>query len=95
MALGFYFDMTACIGCKTCQIACKDKNDLPLGTLYRNIESYETGEFPKPGAYHLSVSCNHCEKPACVEMCPTKQCTSLRMVLFCMMTACVSVVVPA
>ena len=72
MALGFYFDMTACIGCKTCQIACKDKNDLPLGTLYRNTESYETGEFPKPGAYHLSVSCNHCEKPACVEMCPTK-----------------------
>lgn len=71
MALGFYFDMTSCIGCKTCQIACKDKNDLPIGTLYRNISSYETGKFPKPGAFHFSASCNHCEKPACVNYCPT------------------------
>lgn len=69
MALGFYFDMTACIGCKTCQIACKDKNDLPIGILFRNIKSYETGEFPKPGAYHLSLSCNHCGNPACVAAC--------------------------
>lgn len=69
MALGFYFDMTSCIGCKTCQIACKDKNDLPIGTLFRNITSYETGEFPKPGAYHVSMSCNHCGNPACVAAC--------------------------
>ena len=29
--LGFYFDMTCCTGCRCCQIACKDKNDLPRG----------------------------------------------------------------
>lgn len=27
MRNGFCFDMTACIGCRTCQVACKDKND--------------------------------------------------------------------
>ena len=71
MALGFYFDMTSCTGCRTCQIACKDKNDLPIGFLYRHEETYETGAFPAPGVFHLSVSCNHCEKAACVEGCPT------------------------
>ena len=69
MALAFYFDMTSCIGCKTCQVACKDKNDLPIGTLFRHIQSYEVGTFPAVGAFHMSLSCNHCEKPACVEAC--------------------------
>lgn len=71
MALGFYFDMTSCTGCRTCQIACKDKNDLPIGTLYRHEETYETGVYPAPGVFHLSVSCNHCAEAACVEGCPT------------------------
>lgn len=70
MAKGFFFDMTSCIGCKTCQIACKDKNDLPIGTLFRNITSYETGDFPMPGVFHYSTSCNHCGNPACVAACP-------------------------
>ncbi|MEM5817672.1 MAG: 4Fe-4S binding protein, partial [Desulfitobacterium hafniense] len=26
MALGFYFDVNKCIGCRTCQVACKDRN---------------------------------------------------------------------
>jgi anaerobic dimethyl sulfoxide reductase subunit B (iron-sulfur subunit) len=71
MAKGFFFDMTSCIGCKTCQIACKDKNDLPIGTLFRTVMSYETGDFPMPGVFHFSGTCNHCEDPICVKNCPT------------------------
>ncbi|EHQ91499.1 4Fe-4S dicluster domain-containing protein [Desulfosporosinus youngiae] len=70
--LGFYFDMTACIGCRTCQIACKDKNGLKVGTIFREVKTFETGVFPKPGVYHYSGSCNHCANPKCVEGCPTK-----------------------
>lgn len=44
--LGFYFDMDRCIGCKTCQIACKDVNDLKVGTIYRKVAHFETGKFP-------------------------------------------------
>jgi len=68
---GFYFDMTACIGCRTCQIACKDKNNLKPGVLFRQVKTFEVGKFPKADLYHYSGTCNHCENPKCVEGCPT------------------------
>ncbi|WP_417143290.1 4Fe-4S dicluster domain-containing protein [Raoultibacter massiliensis] len=71
MSLGFYYDQTSCIGCLACQVACKDRNNLEPGYLFRQVASYETGAFPAPGYYHYSASCNHCEAPACVANCPT------------------------
>ncbi|MHB8073847.1 4Fe-4S dicluster domain-containing protein [Desulfosporosinus fructosivorans] len=68
---GFYFDMTSCIGCRTCQIACKDKNDLKVGTIFRQTRTFEIGVYPTPGVYHYSSTCNHCANPKCVEGCPT------------------------
>ena len=59
-----------CIGCRTCQVACKDKNDLEVGYLFRRVESFEVGEFPAPATFHYSGACNHCHTPACVEVCP-------------------------
>ncbi len=67
----FYYDMTICTSCKTCQIACKDKNDLEVGALFRKVYYFEGGKYPNPWAYPLSISCNHCEKPKCVTNCPT------------------------
>jgi anaerobic dimethyl sulfoxide reductase subunit B (iron-sulfur subunit) len=69
---GFYFDMAGCIGCKTCQIACKDKNDLKVGQLFRKVKGFEGGNYPKPWIYYLSISCNHCKNPKCVQGCPTQ-----------------------
>ncbi len=37
--LGFYFDATMCTGCRTCQVACKDKNRLDVGTLFREVKA--------------------------------------------------------
>ena len=71
MTLGFYFDQRACIGCRTCQVACNDRNDLPVGIVYRKVETYQTGEFPASTLYHYAAACNHCESPACVANCPT------------------------
>ena len=70
--LGFYFDATRCHGCRTCQIACKDKNRLDVGTLFRNVKSYSVGTYPNVKVFHFSASCNHCTNPACVAGCPTK-----------------------
>ena len=68
---GFYFDQTQCIGCHTCQISCKYKNRLEIGELYRNVHSYETGEYPTPGIFHLADTCHHCTDAPCVKVCPT------------------------
>lgn len=68
---GFYYDMTACIACKACQVACKDKNDLPVGVVYRTVYTFEGGRYPRPWSHNLSVSCNHCENAPCVTNCPT------------------------
>jgi len=69
--IGFYFNMDACVGCRTCQIACKDKSDLDLGPLFRIVDAYSVGTYPSVKAYYYSGSCNHCEVPACYGVCPT------------------------
>lgn len=76
---GFYYDAENCIGCRTCQVACKDAHDLPVGTFYRKVTSYVTGEGWTPSMYHISLpleGCDFCakilgggEQPACVASC--------------------------
>ncbi|MEW6621870.1 MAG: 4Fe-4S dicluster domain-containing protein [Bacillota bacterium] len=68
--MGFCFDMRSCIGCKACQVACKDKNCLGTGVFFRKVQTFEGGKFPRPWFYHLSLACNHCQRPACMESCP-------------------------
>lgn len=67
---GYYFNQDDCIGCKACQIACKDKNDFEVGTLFRHVMSYTVGTYPDVRMYHYSATCNHCQKPECVAVCP-------------------------
>lgn len=67
---GFYFDMNSCIGCRTCQISCKDKNDLAIGNLFRQVRTFEVGEYPNGSFYHFATTCNHCDNPACLATCP-------------------------
>lgn len=80
--MGFYFDASACNGCKACVIACKSKNNLPVGVTYRRVIQYVGGEWiPNPTnkdlmvpsnvfAYAISSACMHCAEPLCVENCP-------------------------
>ncbi|MGL5677187.1 MAG: 4Fe-4S dicluster domain-containing protein [Cellulosilyticaceae bacterium] len=68
--LGFYFDATKCIGCRACQVQCKDKNRLGVGPVIRKNASYCVGTYPEAKCFHVSKSCNHCEKAACYEACP-------------------------
>lgn len=78
--LGFRLDLESCTGCKACQLACKDKHDLPPGVLWRKVVEVSGGGWERRGAtfvdetfnYFVSVACMHCERPICAEVCPTK-----------------------
>ena len=79
MSYAFVFDASACSGCKACQVACKDKNNLPVGVLWRRVYEVSGGSWQQIGdawetdvfAYNLTVACNHCAHPKCAGVCPT------------------------
>ena len=69
--LGFIHNNVDCIGCRACEMACKDKNGLPPGPRFRRVMYIEGGTFPDVHAYKVNMSCNHCAEPACLPTCPT------------------------
>jgi anaerobic dimethyl sulfoxide reductase subunit B (iron-sulfur subunit) len=71
LQLGFVHNNVDCIGCRACEIACKDKNGLAAGPRFRRVQYVEGGTYPEVYAYKVNVSCNHCAEPACLPTCPT------------------------
>jgi len=69
--LGFQHNMDQCIGCKACQMACKNEYGLEADVNWRRV--YPFREDPAiPERTFLSVACNHCENPECARVCPVQ-----------------------
>lgn len=67
--LGFHHNMANCIGCKACQMACKNEYGLEPEVNFRRV--YPFKEDPgNPERNFISVACNHCENPECARVCP-------------------------
>lgn len=71
LQMGFIHNNVDCIGCRACEIACKDKNGLASGPRFRRVQYIEGGTFPEVFAFKVNMSCNHCAEPACLPACPT------------------------
>jgi formate dehydrogenase iron-sulfur subunit len=68
----FHFDMTKCIGCKCCVVACNEQNGNPAELNWRRVGEVEGGYYPLTQRHYLSMGCNHCVEPSCLIGCPVE-----------------------
>jgi DMSO reductase iron-sulfur subunit len=66
----FHFNMTKCIGCRSCEIACNEQNGNPAEIRWRRIGEIEGGTYPDTSRHYLSMGCNHCLDADCLKGCP-------------------------
>lgn len=66
----FHFDMSKCIGCKCCVVACNEQNGNPADILWRRVGEIEGGTYPDTQRHYISMGCNHCLEPTCMTGCP-------------------------
>lgn len=73
----FLVDSDRCIGCHSCEMACKNEYQLDPQIRWRKVYPLPEDGFGSPGRYYMSLSCNHCADPACLKACPVIAYTKL------------------
>jgi len=69
----FVIEISKCIECKACMVACMAENRVPV-EYSRNwvYQKGPTGIFPNLGMSFEPGNCMHCENPPCERVCPTR-----------------------
>ena len=72
-------DLNRCVGCLACSAACKTVNNVPIGNFWNKVlrigpnkVENRTTKGSTVETYFLPIQCQHCENPACVQVCPTE-----------------------